>query len=519
MADNALVRYAGDWIFYQGAAAAGALLYVYDAGTTNLASIFTDKDLLVASANPVTADSGGLMPFAYRGTSAYKVVLKTSSGTTIDTEDNLPGALNTSTFTAATFAKSDADVAAKTSDYTMVSGDLGTILNVNPTSASVTITLMSAVTATNGRGIEIRHTGTANQVNISTVSGQTIDGFSSKSLLGQHESLELVSDGANWHVKSDANRTIYAGTVTPQGYLTLTSGTPIITSNVLSATAVYYTPFTGNLVPLYDGTRFVNYEFAELTLSLASQHATNTIYDVFAWLESGVVTIGTGPAWTTSTAGAGARGTGAGTTQLTRTKGLHLNTVAMTARNSSTTYSVGALRATYLGSIFIDGTAGQVTCHVAYGQSRKWGVWNAYNRRPIELLAGDATASWTYNGGTIRQSRADATNKLTTFCGLSDAPITARFRQRIAPQSANTGTGEIGIGWNSTSAFSGSTSYAAQDVSGGVVVKIFIAPTAEYLVRDGIGINDVNALENGNTSSVVFTGTEASMRLTAKWDG
>jgi hypothetical protein len=524
VADNTVVKYSGDWIFYQGAAASGALLYVYDAGTTDLASIYTDKDLLVASANPVTADSGGLMPFAYRGTSAYKVVLKTSSGTTIDTEDNLPGALDTSTFAAATYAKSDADVAAKTSDYTVLSADLGTILNVNPTSASVTITLISAVTATNGRGIEIRHTGTANQVNIATVSGQTIDGFSSKSLLGQHEAIELVSDGANWHVKSDANRTVYAGTVKPQGYLTPTSATPIITSDVSAATSIYYTPFMGNLVPVYDGTRWVLYEFSELTLTLASQHLASNIYDVFVFLNSGTLTIGTGPSWADGTsgsvtAGSCARGTGTGGAAITRTKGLWLNTAAMTMRNGSTTYSIAASRATYVGSLFIDSSAGQVTCHTSYGQSRKWGVWNAYNRQPIRLLAGDATASWTYNGGSIRQSRGDTTNKLTTFCGLSDAPIIARFRQRIAPQSGNNGTGEIGIGWNSTSAFSGSTGYCAQSVSAGNVVQIILAPTAEYLVRDGIGINAVNALENGSQSSIIFTGTEASMRLTAEWEG
>jgi putative ABC transport system permease protein len=35
----------------------------------------------------------------------------------------------------------------------------------------------------------------------------------------------------------------------------------------------------------------------------------------------------------------------------------------------------------------MDGTNGQVTCHRSFGQSRKWGLWNAYNRRPLYLKA------------------------------------------------------------------------------------------------------------------------------------
>src|SRR6185369_459996 len=40
-----------------------------------------------------------------------------------------------------------------------------------------------------------------------------------------------------------------------------------------------------------------------------------------------------------------------------------------------------------------DSSAGQVTCHRAWGQSRKWGVWSAYNRQPLYLKAGDSTGA------------------------------------------------------------------------------------------------------------------------------
>src|SRR3989304_10545818 len=195
----------------------------------------------------------------------------------------------------------------------------------------------------------------------------------------------------------------------PQGRLTMTSATPVISTGVTAGTAIYYALYNGNLVPIYNGTSMVPTEFTELTLSLVASHTAGSIYDVFVWAESGVLTLGTGPAWTNATAGRGGRGTGAGTTTLSPVKGLWTNAVAMTARNGSTTYSVSANRATYVGSIHMDGTNGQLSCLTAFGQSRKFGVWNAYNRKPIVLLVGDSTASWAYTTATIRQSRADAT--------------------------------------------------------------------------------------------------------------
>jgi hypothetical protein len=406
----------------------------------------------------------------------------------------------------------------------LTTAELGTVRNGNPTGGSFTYTLPSAITVTNGKGVTIRHVGTANQINIAAVLAQTIDGLTTYVLRGQYESVELVSDGANWHIKNDANRSVYGGSLHPQGYLTLTSATPIITGDVASATAVYYTPFVGNLVPVYDGTRWAMKEFDELTLTLASQHALNTIYDVFVWLESGVLTIGTGPAWSVSTAGAGARGTGAGTTQLTRTKGMRLNTVAMTTRNGASTYTVAASRATYLGSIFIDGTAGQVTCHTSYGQSRKWGVWNAYNQAPIVLKAGDSTASWSY-ASTIRASDGTASNSLTIFSGLQEASFDLRFMQHRLLNTNGTSTtvtSIIGIGVDATATMSGFKGFA-QCISGTASFQVDHTNAASHNLAPILGRSVITAIEDGTGSSgsgtVTYYGGEDDMQLTARWMG
>jgi hypothetical protein len=169
----------------------------------------------------------------------------------------------------------------------------------------------------------------------------------------------------------------------------------------------FYTPDQGALAPIYNGSSFIPTEFTELSLSLAASHTLNTIYDVFVFSNSGVLTLVTGPAWLNSAPGLGARGSGGSTTRLTRIKGFKVNAVSIACRDGATTHNIGANLATYLGWIYIDATAGQVTCHRSYGQSRKWGIWNAFNRRRLYLKAGDSTATWvvagTSFGPAIRQ--------------------------------------------------------------------------------------------------------------------
>ena len=55
-------------------------------------------------------------------------------------------------------------------------------------------------------------------------------------------------------------------TFTPQGRLTLASGSPVMTGNQAAATSIIYTPYIGNQIPVYDGvSAFSALAFAELT--------------------------------------------------------------------------------------------------------------------------------------------------------------------------------------------------------------------------------------------------------------
>lgn len=305
----------------------------------------------------------------------------------------------------------------------------------------------------------------------------------------------------------------------PQGYLTLTSATPILAADVASATAVYYTPFVGNQLPIYNGSLMVPTSFSELTLTLAAQHTLSSHFDVFVFRDScGVVTIATGPAWSTITAGSGARGTGAGTTELQRVNGFWTNKNWLgTARNGAMTYSIPPNMGTYVGSLYIDGTAGQVTCHRSFGQSRKWGVWNAYNRQPIILLMGDTTATWAYSTNTVRQSNGAAGNTVAVFTGLAEEPFDISFNQVVALTTNGAASATNGIGWNVTNAYSGKRGFGSVGTAANTPALDLVA---RYVNPPALGLNNVNSLESGNgTTTATFSGGNDDCQLVAAYRG
>ena len=430
-----------------------AKLYVYDAGTTTLKSIYSDTALSAALSNPLTSDASGNFSRFYLATGTYKVRAETSSETLIWQFDNV-----------------DTGLPAGTGALPVASGGTGGT------------------------------TAAAARTNLDVPSNSELTTLSS--------------------TISDLQSTIQSLVSAPQGRLTLTTATPVISTGVTAGTAVYYTPFIGNIIPIYDGAQFNARSFSELTLTLHSNHVANSIYDVFVFYDTGAVTIGTGPAWNTATAGSGARGSGAGTTELERKNGLWTNKNSMTTRNGATTYTVDANEGTFVGSIFIDGTNGQISCLPAWGASRKWGVSNAYNTEPIMLKAGDSTASWTYATNTARASNNATTNKLTTFCCLPEQYIKLEFKQKVllVPDGGTNGNSIIGIGKNSTSAFSGLKGEGLIPNGGASTGMMLVS---EFMDVPAIGINNYTSLEQvvATGSSNTFYGTESNMTLTAQWMG
>lgn len=457
----------------------GAKLFFYESGTSTKLDTYSDEDLTSANSNPVVLDSSGRFPsLIFLQNQKYKVVIA---------------------------PKTDSDP---------------------PTSP---IWTADPVSTTDFESVQILKTGSGAPTGVVAGTAGSA-GVIATAYLDYTSNIYYVCSttgdaaSAGWTAINASAAT--PSVPPPQGYLTLVTGTPVITSDQASKTTVYYTPDKGNLIPIYNGSSFTPTTFSELSLTLVASHVASTIYDIFVWSESGVVTLGTGPAWSVSTAGSGARGTGASTTELTRVQGFLVNAVSMTTRNGNTTYTVGANLATYVGSIFMDGTNGEVTCHRSFGQSRKFGLWNAYNRRLIVLRAGDGTASWSYITNTIRSSNNDATNSLTTFCGLAEELIDINFTQNIHVVSDNSTIveGIAGIGFNSTSAMSGKRGKGASigDIAFGG--DNYYDVMAEYTPAPSLGINTISALETApqtgaGSAALTWFGGEDDMLLQARWMG
>lgn len=91
----------------------------------------------------------------------------------------------------------------KSSAYTVVAADDGKIIEVDATSASVTITLLAAATAAAGFTIAVKKMDpSANAVVIDGNAAETIDGAATFSLASRYDVVVLVSDGTKWDVTS-----------------------------------------------------------------------------------------------------------------------------------------------------------------------------------------------------------------------------------------------------------------------------------------------------------------------------
>lgn len=200
-----------------GVVQSGAVLRFYAAGTSNARTVYSDLGLSSSLGTSVTCNSSG-RPAAsggagaevliYTGTTPYKVTAETSAGVSLWSFDNVIGALDTSSFLTGSVT-AETPVITKTADYTILTTDQGKVINGNSTGGSITLTLPSAVTAGDGWRVHIRHTGTANIVTVATVSSQTISGYNTSAttfvLNGLYQSIQLVSDGANWHIDGSAS--------------------------------------------------------------------------------------------------------------------------------------------------------------------------------------------------------------------------------------------------------------------------------------------------------------------------
>ena len=178
-----------------------------------------------------------------------------------------------------------------------------------------------------------------------------------------------------------------------QGRLTLTSNTPVLSSNVTNATTLYYTPYTGSQISIWDGSKWVLKTFTELSLSLSGLPA-NTNYDVFIYDNNGTLTL-EAVAWSNSGAGTSARASALS----------FLNGVRV--KDSD--------KRKYLGSFRTTGTIGQ-TAFINNTLPSSLFIKNEFNRIPITLYMSEGAETHTYNVVATRNYNNSANYRFNVLC-------------------------------------------------------------------------------------------------------
>ncbi|MFM9889791.1 MAG: DUF2793 domain-containing protein [Rickettsiales bacterium] len=204
-----------------------------------------------------------------------------------------------------------------------------------------------------------------------------------------------------------------------EGRLTLTTVTPVTTANVTAATTLYFTPYRGNRIALYDGTSaWATLAFSELSLAVPA--VANQMYDVFAYNNAGTAAL-EATAWTNDTTRA---------TALTRQDGVFVRTGATTRR--------------YLGSFRT----------IASGQTEDSAnnryMWNYYNRTLRPMSAFDATASWTYSSPAWRQANGNSANQLNFVIGVSEDAVNVALMNSVTNSTATARTVYATVGLDNT---------------------------------------------------------------------
>jgi hypothetical protein len=293
-----------------------------------------------------------------------------------------------------------------------------------------------------------------------------------------------------------------AGTVltAPQGRLTLTSATPVMTADATAQATVFYDSFVGSQVPISGSMITIPSNEASLVLD-ATHDLSGSLYDVFAINSSGLV-LCSGPAWTSTSA----RGTGAGTTELQLSNGVWTNKNSLTNcwNNSVDKGPISANQGTYLGTFkaTANGQTGmQFTPAAAAGGSNSiLGLYNAYNQRPLLSTSRDNTATWTYTTATWRAANNNNNNRISFVDGLGQSYIDSAYTVLIS-NNAIAQSGVVGIDLNSTTA----TPFIS-NLTFGVSVTAFVPGRFDPV----LGLQFVQAMEYSTGSTTTFQGTANS---------
>lgn len=330
------------------------------------------------------------------------------------------------------------------------------------------------------------------------------------------------------------------------GRLTLESNIPVPSKDQLAKTNIYWTPFRGNQISLYDGAAWNTRTFSELTLALGTLSA-GVNYDVFLYDNAGTVAFDTVVAWrsagvaiinaTNATpivigsvghalqngdevyisgvqGNTAANGTwivankAADTFELTGSVGNGVYTATtgtFSARSTLLAKQDGVLVKTGATTRLYVGTFRTVTTTTTESSEAFRFLWNYYNRVPGIVTKYDAT-SHSYGTATYREWNNSAANRIAFVIGVEeDSP--PLFLQYSMSSQAAAGRPAIAAALNTITAVDSLQVATNGSSSAGTLV---ISGSAPSVLRVSAGHNYIAVLQ----ISIAGTNTYASFRVT-----
>jgi hypothetical protein len=308
-------------------------------------------------------------------------------------------------------------------------------------------------------------------------------------------SANFTFDGTDVNIAGGLIATSIAGNASNNnvvdGRLTIYTGEPIGSEvGNTFGNILYFTPFNGNRISLYDTTnsRWKIHTFSEISISLASGYSANTMYDVFIYDNAGTKTLEL-TAWTTQggyaspTATASARSTGS---VLVLQDGVYVKS--------------GSPNKRYLGTARTNATAG----FISDGPDQRF-LWNMYNRVYKEMVVSDST-TFTYATVTTRIYRNVSANIVEFIIGL-DRYATVNIEVGVVTFASPTPAAlPVGIGLDTTNTFNTTAVFT----NTGTAAIRGAAP--DYLTSTGAGYHYLAILQTGAAGgNFSFGGIKASI--------
>jgi hypothetical protein len=302
-------------------------------------------------------------------------------------------------------------------------------------------------------------------------------------------------NGVGWTLVSGGG----IGNASAQGRLTLQTATPVMTTTQSAKTAIYYTPYVGNQIPIYDGTNMVATPFTELSVATTDTSKSpaaigaSKVNDWFVWNDAGTIRIGHGPDWTSDTV----RSAG---TALVMVNGIWLN-------NAAITNGPAASRGTYVAttrsnaSSTLDWIYGGLA---AGGTAGFFGLWNAYNRVQVGSITGNTTDNWGAAGGSVWEAaNASTAMRCSLVRGLDEDIVFAQYTCMLQANGANA---TVGVGLDRTTGFNG--------VATGVLIGTATYQTGvgTYNGLPGIGLHYLQAVQFA-TSTTTYLGDGSTVYI------